>query len=159
MLFNRGVGEDSWESLGLQRDQRSNPKGNQSWIFIGRIDAEAETPILWPPDAKNWFIWKNADAGKDWGQEEKGMTRGWDGWMASPTWWTWVWANSRSWCCSPWGPQRVGRDWVTELNGEDKSCECQGGQEVKLTGSLGWGNYILHITDFPKWTKYIIIDH
>ena len=137
MLFNRGVGEDSWESLGLQRDQRSNPKGNQSWIFIGRIDAEAETPILWPPDAKNWFIWKNPDAGKDWGQEEKGMTRGWDGWMASPTWWTWVWANSRSWCCSPWGPQRVGHDWVTELNREDKSSECQGGQEVKL--QVPWG--------------------
>ena len=49
-----------------------NPKGNQSWIFIGRTDAEAETPILWPPDAKNWFIGKDPDAGKDWRQ--KGMT-------------------------------------------------------------------------------------
>ena len=47
---------------------------NQSWIFIGRTDAEAETPILWPPDAKNWLIWKDPDAGKDWRQEEKGMT-------------------------------------------------------------------------------------
>ena len=51
-----------------------NPKGNQSWIFIGRTDAEAETPILWPPDAKNWLIRKDPDAGKDWRQEEKGMT-------------------------------------------------------------------------------------
>ena len=51
-----------------------NPKGNQSWIFIGRTDAEAEGPILWPPDAKNWFIGKDPDAGKDWKQEEKGRT-------------------------------------------------------------------------------------
>ena len=51
-----------------------NPKGNQSWIFIGRTEAEAETPILWPPDAKNWLIGKDPDAGKDWGQEEKGAT-------------------------------------------------------------------------------------
>ena len=51
-----------------------NPRGNQSWIFIGRTNAEAETPILWPPDAKNWLIWKDPDAGKDWRQEEKGMT-------------------------------------------------------------------------------------
>ena len=50
------------------------PKGYQSWIFIGRIDAKAETPILWPPDVKNWLIWKDPDAGRDWGQEEKGTT-------------------------------------------------------------------------------------
>ena len=107
-------------------------------MFIGRTDTEAETPTLWPPDAKSWLIGKDPDAGKDWGQEEKGMTedeivgfcnhlsfqngspahslvfspssflqrlrageeegnRGWDGWMASLTQWTWVWANSRSW--------------------------------------------------------------
>ena len=51
-----------------------NPKGNQSWIVIERTDAEAETPIPWPPDAKNWLIWKDPDAGKDWRQEEKGTT-------------------------------------------------------------------------------------
>ena len=50
------------------------PKGHQSWMFIGRTDAEAETPILWPPDVKSWLIWKDPDAGKDWGQEEKGIT-------------------------------------------------------------------------------------
>ena len=51
-----------------------HPKGDQSWLFFGRIDAEAETLILWPPDEKSWLIWKDPDAGKDWGQEEKGMT-------------------------------------------------------------------------------------
>ena len=51
-----------------------NPKGNQSWIFIGRTEDETETPVLWPPDAKNWLIGKDPDAGKDWRQEEKGMT-------------------------------------------------------------------------------------
>ena len=51
-----------------------NPKGNESWIFIGRTDVEAATPILWPPDVKSWLIWKDPDAGKDWMREEKGMT-------------------------------------------------------------------------------------
>ena len=54
--------------------QAVHPKGNQSWILIGRTDAEAETPILWSPDAKNWLIWKDPDAGKDWRWKEKGMT-------------------------------------------------------------------------------------
>ena len=70
-----------------------NPKENQPWIFIGRTDAEAENPVLWPPDAKNWLIWKDPDSGKDWGQEEKGTT---EDEMASPTQWTWVWVNSGS---------------------------------------------------------------
>ena len=70
LLLNCGVGEDSWESLGLHGD----PTGNQSWIFIGRNDAEAKTPILWPPDAKNWLIGKDPDGGKDWRWEEKGTT-------------------------------------------------------------------------------------
>ena len=82
--------------LDCKEIQPVHPKGNHSWIFIGRIDAEAETPILGPPDAKNWLIWKDHNAGKDWRQEEKGTT-GWDGWMATPTLWTWVWISSRSW--------------------------------------------------------------
>ena len=73
MLLNCDVEEDSWESpLDSKEIQPVNPKGNQSWIFIGRTDAKAETPILWPPDAKNWLIGKDPDAGRDWGQEEKG---------------------------------------------------------------------------------------
>ena len=57
-----------------KRSDPVNPKGNQPWISIGKVDTEAEGPILWPPDAKSWHIWKDPDAGKDWRQEEKGMT-------------------------------------------------------------------------------------
>ena len=85
MLFNCGVGEECWESLGLKEIQQVNPKGNQPWIFIGRTDAEAETPVLWPPDVKRWLIWKDPDAGKGWRWEEKEMTEdemvGWHHWM------------------------------------------------------------------------------
>ena len=73
--------------------QLVNLQGNQSWTFIGRNDAEAETPILWPSDEMNWLTGKDPDAGKDWRQKEKGMTED-EGWMASPTQWTRVWANS-----------------------------------------------------------------
>ena len=74
MLLSCGVGEDFWESLGLQEIKPVNPKGNQSWIFIGMTDAEAEAPIIWPPNEKGWFIRKDPDAGKDWRQEDKGAT-------------------------------------------------------------------------------------
>ena len=60
--------------LDCKEIQPVNPKGNQFWIFIWRTDAEAEIPVLWPPDAKSWLIWKDPDGGKDWRQEEKGMT-------------------------------------------------------------------------------------
>ena len=73
MLLNCGVGGDSWESLRLQGDPTSVSNGNQSWIFIGTTNAEVETPILWPPDVKNWLTGKDPDAGKDW-RQEKGMT-------------------------------------------------------------------------------------
>ena len=103
--------------------QPVHSKGDQSWVFIGRTDFEAETPILWPPNEKSWLIWKDPDAGKDWRQEEKRMTEGWDGWMASPTQWTWVWVNSGSWwwtgrpgVLQSMGFQRVGHNWATELN-------------------------------------------
>ena len=61
-------------SLDCKVIQQVRPKGDQSWVFIGRTDVEAETPVFWPPDVKSWLIWKDPDAGKDWGQEEKGMT-------------------------------------------------------------------------------------
>ena len=98
------------------------PKGDQSWIFTGRTDAETETPIHWPPDEKNWFIWKDRcwERLKAGGEQDE---RGWDGWMASPTQWTWVWINSRSWwwtgkpgVLQSMGSQRVRHDWATELN-------------------------------------------
>ena len=94
-----------------------NPKGNQSWIFIGRTDVESEALKLWPPDVKGWLTGKVPYDGKDWRQEEKGATW-WDGWMASPTQWTWIWASSRSWWLTgkpgvlqSMGSQRVGHDW------------------------------------------------
>ena len=125
MLLNCGVGEDSWESLGQQGFQLVHPKGYQSWIFIGRTDAKAETPMLWPPNAKNWLIWKDPDAGKHWRWEEK-RTTGWDGWMASPTRWTWVWVNSESWwwigrpgVLKSMGSQGAKHNWATELDSTD----------------------------------------
>ena len=76
MLLNCGVGEDSWESLGLQGDQtRRFPKGDPSWIFIERTDAEAETPILWSPDAKSWLIGKDLMLGKIEGRRRRGQQR------------------------------------------------------------------------------------
>ena len=69
------VFEKTLESpLDYKEIQPVHPKGNQSWIFIGRTDAEAETPILWPPDVKSWLIWKDPDAEKNWGQEEEVTT-------------------------------------------------------------------------------------
>ena len=72
-----------------------NSKGNQSWLLIGRTDAEAETPILWLPDAKNWLIGKDPEYGKDWRQEENGMTE--DEMVGWHHQWTWVWVSSGSW--------------------------------------------------------------
>ena len=95
-------------------------RSNQSILKeTNRTDAEA--PILWPPDAKNWLIGKDPDDGKDWRQEEKGTTEEWDGWMASPTQWTWVWASSGKWwrtgrpvMLQSMGFQKVRHNWVTE---------------------------------------------
>ena len=86
MLLNCGVEEDSWEStLDCKEIQPVHPKGDQPWVFIGRTDAEAETPIVRPPHAKSWLSGKDPDAGRDWGQEEKGMTEdemaGWHHWV------------------------------------------------------------------------------
>ena len=74
MLLNCGVGEDSWESLDCKEIQPVHPKGDQPWDFFGRNDAKAETPLLWPPHGKSWLTGKDSDAGRDWGQEEKGTT-------------------------------------------------------------------------------------
>ena len=112
--------------LDCKEVQPVHPKGDQPWDFFGRNDAKAETPVLWPSHAKSWPIGKDSDAGRDWGQEEKGIEAGWwgwDGWMASLTRWTWVWVNSRTWwwigkpgMLRIMGSQRVGHDWATELN-------------------------------------------
>ena len=97
------------------KDRSVNPKGNQSWIFIGRTDAEAEASILWPPNTKSWLIRKDPDAGKDWRQEEKGMTEQ-DGWIASLI--QWVWISSR-------------RLWRTGRPGMLQSMESQSQDTIK----------------------------
>ena len=116
--------EKSLESpLDCKEIQPVHPKGSQSWIFIARTDAKAESPILRPPDGKNWLIGKDPDAGKDWRQEEKGMTEDeMDGWHHQLNG-QWVWVSSGSWwwtgkpgMLQSMGLQRVGRDWATELN-------------------------------------------
>ena len=127
-----------------------NSKGNQSWIFIGGTDAEAEAPILWPPDAKNWLIGKDPDNGKNWRQEKKG-TRGWDGWMASPPRWTWVWTSSGSWwwtrrpgMLQSMGLQRV--DWATEVKNKLKN-------NLKILKLLS--KYSFRITSYFDYRFYI----
>ena len=92
-------------------------KKNQSWIFTGKTHAEVKAPIICPPDGKNWLIGKDPDIRKDWRQEEKGKT-GWDGWMASPSRWTWAWVSSRRkpGMMQSMSLQRDGHDWRTELN-------------------------------------------
>ena len=108
--------------LDCKEIQPVHPKGDQSWVFIGRTDVEAEAPILWPPDATSWLIWKDPDAGKDWGQEEKGMTEdemvGWHHWLDGHGFgWTLGVGDGQGGlvCCSSRG-HRVVHDWVTELN-------------------------------------------
>ena len=95
--------------LDCKEIQPVHPEGNQSWIFIGRTDAEAETPILWPSDEKSWLIWKDTDGWERLKAGRERDDRGWGGWMASPTQWTWVWVTSGSWWWMgrpgvlPWG--------------------------------------------------------
>ena len=98
-----------------------HPKGNQPWKFIEMTDVEAETPILWPPDVKNWLTGKDPDNGKDWRQRRR-IDRGWDCWMASLTGWRWGWPSSGTWCWTGkpgvlqyMASQRVRLDWATEL--------------------------------------------
>ena len=137
--------------LDCKEIQPVHPKGDQSWVFIGRTDAEAETPILWPPHAKSWVFGKDPDAGRDWGQEEKGATEdemaGWHHWL---TLWTWVWVNSRSWWCTgklachdSWG--RKESDTIEQLNWtEGKAQKNESNLYLKL---LWWFWKILLISD------------
>ena len=106
-----------------------NRKGNQPWIFIGRTDAETETPMLWPHDTKNWLIWKDPDAGKDWRQEDKGMTEdemvGWHHWFDGCEFEQVPGVGDGQGslvCCSPWGRKESDTterlNWLTEQHYE-----------------------------------------
>ena len=110
--------------LDCREIQTVHPKGDQSWIFFGRTDVEAETLILWPPDAMSWLIWKDPDAGKDWRQEKKGMTEkemvGWHHQFSGHEFgWTLGVGDEQGGLayCSPWGHKELAQlsDW-TELN-------------------------------------------
>ena len=124
--------EKTFESpLDYKEIQPVHPKGNQSWMFIGRTDVEAETRntlATWCEELTHWkrpWCWERLKA------RGEGDDRGWDGWMASLTKWTWVWVNSGSWWWTGrpgvlqfTGSQRVGHNWVTELNWTDVSLKC-----------------------------------
>ena len=108
--------------LDCKEIQPVHSEGDQPWDFFGRNDAKAETSVLRPPHVKSWLIGKDSDAGRGWGSGGEGDDRGWDGWMASLTRWTWVWVNSGSWWWTGrpgvlrfMGSQRVGHDWATDL--------------------------------------------
>ena len=141
MLLNCGVGEDSWESLGCKEIQPVHPKVNQSWMFIGMTDAEAETPKLatWCKELTHWkrpWFRERVKAGGE------GDNRGRDGWMASLTQWTGVWVSSENWLWTrkpamlpSMGSQRVEHNWVTELKVSDSF------RNGLLT--FWWGNWLL----------------
>ena len=110
--------------LDCKEIQPVHPKGDQSWVFIDRTDVEAEMPILWSPEAKSWLIWEDPDAGKDWGQEEKGMTEdemvGWHHWLNGHGFgWTLGVGDGQGGlaCCSTWVTKgRTQLSNWTELN-------------------------------------------
>ena len=120
MLLNCGVGEDLEKPLDCNEIQPVHSKGNQSWMFTGRTDAEAETPIFWPPDVKNWLTGKDPDAGKDWIWEEKGTENlivGWHQRLNGHEFEQALGAGDGQGglaCCSPWGHKQL--DTTERLN-------------------------------------------
>ena len=135
LCFWTVVLEKSLESpLDCKEIQPVHPKGNQSWVFIGRTYAEAETSILWPPDAKSWLIWKDPDAGKDW-RREKGMTEdemaGWHHWLnGRESEWTPGVGDGQGGlaCCGAWGRKESDTtEWLnwTELIGDSLCCTAE----------------------------------
>ena len=150
--------EKSLESpLDSKEIQPVHPKGNQSWIFFGRTDVEAETPILCHQMRRTDSFEKTLMLGKI----EGGRRRGWDGWVASPTQWTWVWVNSGSWwwtgkpgVLQSKGSQRVGHDWTTELKkfmnqGMDRQNGVYSCNGILLSNRKEWA--ILRAT---TWTNF-----
>ena len=125
MLLNCVVLEKTLENpLDCKEIQLVYPEGNQFWAFTGKTDAKAETPILLPPDAKSWLIRKDPDAGKDWGQEEKGMTEdetvGWHHQLNGHKFEQTLGDNEKQGslvCCSPWDPKESDKtEWLNNNN-------------------------------------------
>ena len=129
-----------WKTLESPLDckeiQPVHPKGNQSWIFIGRTDAETKAPILWPPDATNWLLGKDPDAGKDWRQEKKVMTEdemvGWHHWLdghESEQDLGGGDGQGSQGCCSPWGHKELDTtewlNWIDSKRGKKSLKECR----------------------------------
>ena len=166
--------EKTLESLlGCKEINPNHPKGDQYWVFIGSTDAEAETPILWPPDAKNWLIGKDPDAGKDWRQEEKGTTEdemvGWHHWLNGHEFEQGLGVGDgqgRLACCSPWS-RRVGHNWGTKLNWRYQSNNSMNKSKflclwVKIRSTfpetrLFWLQWMSNKLPQHKWFKAVII--
>ena len=144
MLLNCGVGEDSWESLDCKEIQPVYSE-DQPWDFFRRNDAKAEAPVLWPPYAKSWLIGEDFDAGRDWGQEEKGMTEdemaGWHHWLDG--------------CESEW---TLG---VGDGQGGLACCDSWGRKESDTTERLNWTEYKINNKDLlystGNYTQYLVI--
>ena len=139
--------------LDCKKIQPVHPEGNQSWIFIRRTDAEAETPIFWPPDAKDWLIGKDPDAGKDWRQEKKGMTEdemvGWHHRLNGHEFEQalGVGAGQGSLvCCQSIGSQRVGYDWATEQNWTEYTMP-------RVNSDVDYGLGDSEVSRFIVWTN------
>ena len=153
--------------LDCKKIQPVRSKGDQPWVFFGRNDAKAETPVLWPPHMKNSLIGKDSEAGRDWGQEEKGMTEDEMDWMASSTRRTWVWVNSGSWngqgglaCCNSWDCKEL--DTTEWLNWRLKSFAWVIGELSFLyivLMRLNWNSYIRkYLPISTKLNKLIVYD-
>ena len=126
MLLNCGLEKTLESRLYCKEIQPVHPKGDQSWVSIDRTDVEAETPILWPPDAKSWLIWKDPDAGKDWGQGEKGTTE----------------------------DEMAG--WHHQLNGHGFGWTLEiGDGQGSLACCSSWGCKVSDMTEWLNWTELI----
>ena len=138
--------------LDCKEIQPVHPKVDQSWVFIRRPDVEAETPIVWPPDVKNWLIWKDPDAGKDWGREEKGMTEdemvGWHHWLDGHGF---VWTpgvgdgQGGLGCCGSWGRKESDTTEWTELNWTELVVNQK--RNTYVSGVVSW--LLTHFSSFP----------
>ena len=144
-----GLGKTLESPLDKKEIKPVNPKGNQPWIFTGRTDAEAEVPILWPPDAKNWLIGKDPDAGKDWRQEEKGATEdemvGWHHQLNGHAFEQTLGDSERQGnrvFCSPGGSQRVGHDLATKQQQYIVMLGFLGGSVVKNLPATTWDGHL-----------------